>query len=151
MTFEGTWNEATADRGDFGRSSPPEPGIYDVELVKSKAFTSEAGDDYVCLTWDSDGHEWETLYGFKTVKAASVAKEQVQRLGIHPGEILTLRELGDELHVLRGRRYRVEVKQNGEYRNTYVMSEQCEPRPPSDIPAPTVEAAPAEPIDDIPF
>lgn len=145
MTFEERWAGAKAGGGD---NDPPEPGVYEAALVDARAFTSQAGEDWVALTWrdTAGGYEWDVLYGFRSERQTNVTKGQIHALGVLVDEVGTLEELDQELKAKCGSYYTLSVKQKGERRNTYVDGGVV-----SDVPADVREAAAAAKADEIPF
>lgn len=150
--FNDTWPNATAD-GNSDDTTPPEPGLYEAALIVAKAFVSNAGDDWVKLEFRdvASGYDWAVLLGFKSQKQANVTKAACAKVGVNVEDVDSLEELSSALGCFEGRFFEVEVKQNGEFRNTYINGE-CET---SEIPADTSGMQPVgathNPDDDIPF
>lgn len=133
----GTWANTTTD---FDASAPPEPGIYEVLLEDGRAFTANSGKDFLVLTWriatgPHAGHQWDALHGFGSEGAVKVAKSMLIKIGIDTDAIRSLDEMDRAVKHATGDWYVVEVKQNGEYRNTYVTSKIKAPASGSDVPA----------------
>lgn len=164
MTFNPSqWHDTTVDSN--GNSKAPDPGTYEVMLFDARAFTSQAGDDYIALelrvaTGPEAGHEWTELRSFKNEKAVKATKATVARLGMSVDEIASLDEFDTRLKQLLGNWYTVDVKQNGDYRNVYFNGQVSAPSAAmrSDVPADTSDFAPATAgtpagvaEDDIPF
>lgn len=127
MSFQDQWAEAVekADEG-FEQNDPPDPGIYDVSIQDARAFTSKAGKDTIVIelrvtSGPTVGHEWPILLGFGSTNAAKVAANQCSRLGVDIKAVSTLDELDTALKTHIGTYHQAEVKQNGEYRNTWLQ------------------------------
>lgn len=163
MSFQETWQQAAehADEG-FQPSQPPDPGMYDIEIRDAKAFTSNAGNDTVVIelrlaSGPHQGHEWAIILGFGSEGAAKVAAAQCSRLGVHVKDVASLDELDRALKQHVGEYHTVEVKQNGQYRNTWLQGQITTAPPASDVPVDTTDFQPAAapagnvPPDDIPF
>jgi hypothetical protein len=127
MSFDDTWASATVeDQPD--RTQPPEPGLYTVAIQDAKAITSEAGEDWVIIELEGiDGAapntEWSVLQGFKSPQQAGFTKRVCRDLGVDIDAVGSLDELDTALKPIVGRYFTVQVKQNGEYRNTYFQGQ----------------------------
>lgn len=125
MSFSSTWPTATADAPAGGDA--PDPGLYTVAVIDAKAFTSKKGDDWVVVELRAIGgpaadHEWPLLLGFKSQEQANFTKRACRDLGVDVDNIAGLDELDGALkQTAVGRYFNVEVKQNGEFRNTYLQ------------------------------
>jgi hypothetical protein len=125
MSFSDTWADATVeDQPD--RTQAPDPGLYTVTVTDAKAITSKAGDDWVIIELEGiDGaaaeHQWSVLQGFKSPQQAGFTKRVVRDLGVDIDTIdgTSISDLDQALKPVVGTYHTVEVKQNGEYRNTY--------------------------------
>lgn len=124
MSFQDTWANAPAtDNAEQG--NPPDPAIYTVELTDAAAVTAKAtGKDWVILEvraigGDTDGHTWKVFHGFSSPQQAGFTKRVCRDLGVDTDTVADLAGLDDQLKLQVGRYFTVEVKQNGEYRNTY--------------------------------
>lgn len=146
MSFNaGVWEKAEAGSD----SQPPEPGVYEVALDGLRAFTSKAGNDMVVVEVRDlkDGYMWAVLGGFKSPGAVGMTKEMCLSLGVDVADVSSLDGLNDRLQGAAGQYFKVEVEQNGDYRNTRFLH-----RIESDVPADVSEAvAAAKADDDIPF
>jgi hypothetical protein len=126
-SFDDTWATATVeDQPD--RTQPPEPGLYTVAITDAKAITSQAGDDWVIIELQGiDGaaaeHNWSVLQGFKSPQQAGFTKRVCRDLGVDIDAVGSLDELDSALKPIAGRYFTVQVKQNGEYRNTYFQGQ----------------------------
>jgi hypothetical protein len=125
MSFTNTWASATVE--EQGGNDAPAPGLYTVAVVDAKAFTSKKGDDWVIielrgLDGASTDHEWPLLLGFKSQEQANFTKRACRDLGVDVDNVTGLEALDEALKAACvGRYFNVEVKQNGEYRNTYLQ------------------------------
>jgi hypothetical protein len=151
MGFNDTWENATAKGG--GDNQPPEPGLYEAALTDTDAFVSKAGDEWVKLTLRrvTDNHEWDVMLGFKSQKQANVTKGTLARIGVAVDEVASFDDFKSALKAVEGRYYEVEVKQNGDFVNTYI-NEQVDGEP--EVPADTADMQPAAAggsDEDIPF
>lgn len=123
MSFNDTWAAATVeDQPD--RTQPPEPGLYTVAITDAKALTSEAGEDWVIIELEGiDGaaaeHQWSVVQGFRTPQATGFTKRVCRDLGVDIDAVTSLDQLDTALKEIVGRYFTVQVKQKGEYRNTY--------------------------------
>lgn len=146
MGFNDTWASASADGS--GNEAPP-PGIYEVALIDADAFVSKAGNEIAKLELRdvASGHEWTMVLGFQSQGAANFAKSAIASVGVDVEAVDSFDALGSALKEFVGRYYEVEVKQSGEYRNTYVRAG-ASPDVPAEMPEP---AAVAGTDDDIPF
>lgn len=152
------WENTNVDEGT--NSTPPEPATYEVLLHDARAFTSQKDEDWVVLelrvaTGHLAGYEWSELRSFRDEKAFRATKATCSRLGMSIEGITSLAEFDARLKTLIGNWYTVDVKQNGDYRNTYFNGSVS---PQSDVPAGVSDFAPAAvastaPIrdEDIPF
>jgi hypothetical protein len=163
MTFPtDTWQKTSIDQD---ASEAPEPGTYDVVVTDGRAFTSKAGNPVIVIGFEVlggpyNGHQWDELRGLKTEGQIKAAKATCARLGVDVDNVFSLEDIEQQLKGCVGNYYTIDVKQNGDYLNTYVQG-RCETPPPaSDIPTTDVlpskeEAAAAlaaaEADDDIPF
>lgn len=147
MSFQETWQNATADGSND--APPPDPGMYDVTLADARAFVSKKGEAWTTLTFRVEslrnkGHEWDVLLGYRSQKQANVAKATVSKLGVDVDAITGIEDLDAALKQLVGQMFAVEVKQNGEYRNTYVDG----PVQGSQTTAPVTDATPPSAAED---
>lgn len=159
MAYADTWASTDINRRD-SEGAPP-PGKYTVQLIAAETFTSRAGKDWLKLTWevtggDHHGHSWDDLRGFEG-RATASSKTTCAIMGIDvdalPGHDMAT-ELGPAVEPLVGNLYPIEIKQNGEYRNVFVLGDRIGTvEPVSGIPADAADlATPAEAGgDDIPF
>ncbi len=150
------WNQTDPDSG-FENNDPPTPGTYTVMLNDGRAFTSKKGDDFVSLNWkivagDQADYTWDALYNFKNEGAFKATKAVCQRIGIDVDSIASLEDLSQKIVEKTGKWFEVEVKQNGEWRNTYVNGA-AQQTARTDAPAETSEFAHTSvgADDDIPF
>lgn len=164
MTFPtDTWQNASIEGGD--QTEAPDPGVYDVTVTDGKAFVSKAGNPVIVvelqvLGGSSHNHQWAELRGLKTEGQVKAAKAMCARLGVDVDNVFGLADIDAQLKGCVGLYYTVEVKQNGDYRNVYVLG-RCETAPPgTDVPAgdfiPSKEeaaaaVAAAKATDDVPF
>jgi hypothetical protein len=127
MSFNDTWASATVeDQPD--RTQPPEPGLYTVAIQDAKAITSEAGEDWVIIELEGiDGkaaeHRWSVVQGFRTPQATGFTKCVCRDLGVDIDAVTSLDQLDTALKPIVGRYFTVQVKQKGEYRNTYFQGQ----------------------------
>jgi hypothetical protein len=126
-------------------SEPPDPGKYQALFSDGRAFTSNAGKDFLVLSWriavgPLAGHEWDTLYGLDTEGGLKAAKATLLRLSVDVDSITSLEDMDKSVKAATGDWYDVEVKQNGDWRNTFVNGRVPEPAA-SDVPANTEEFA----------
>ena len=146
--FTAIWSGANPDATND--SEPPADGMYDVVLADAGAFLSkEKQEPWVKLAFRTvaDGHEWDVLQGFKSQKQANFTKKTVRDLGVDVDSIAGFEELDGALKEAVGRYFTVEVKTNGEFRNTYLVPDA---RP--DIPVDAAfNATETKTDDDIPF
>jgi hypothetical protein len=124
MSFTDIW--AAASKDDNASVPPPPPGMYDVELSKARAFLSKKDEAWVSLTFKvtskrARDHEWDVLLGFRSQGQANVAKNQIAKLGVDVDSVGDLDGLDQALGRKVGGYFAVEVKQNGDYVNTYVI------------------------------
>jgi hypothetical protein len=124
MSFSDTWAAAPVD--DQQDTSQPPIGLFTVEITNAKAITSKAGDDWVIIEVRGiDGAaqdiDWSVLQGFKSPQQAGFTKRVVRDLGVDIDTISgsDIDELDQALKPIVGTYHTVEVKQNGDYRNTY--------------------------------
>lgn len=155
MSFDSTWPTADPDAvGNTDNGEPPEPGIYDVVLIEASAFTSKKDEDWVVLKWQILGteHDWSVLLGFRSEAAANFTKRECRELGVNVDGVGSLDELDTALKVQVAKFFKVEVVQNGNFRNTYIRGSGS---PSTDIPVDPSEFAPVNaggvPDEDIPF
>lgn len=122
MSFADTWTSADPDAGPSSNTEPPEPGLYAVHLADARAFTSNAGNEVMILTWkvNTSGREWDVLYGFKNQGQANIAASAVKDLGLDPKALGSLADIDAAIATAKGNYYDVEVVQNGQYRNSYI-------------------------------
>lgn len=125
MSFSDTWANATVeDQPD--RTQPPEPGLYTAVIRDAKAITAKnSGKDFVILEFEGiDGaaaqHQWSVLQGFSSEQQASITKRVVRDVGVDIDNVTSLDDLDQALKAAIGQYFTVRVKQNGEYRNTYI-------------------------------
>lgn len=150
MSFDENWGKAFADGP--APNEAPDPGVYDVALTDAAAFTSKAGNDVAKLdlrivSEHLRDHEWTLILGFKNEGQAGVAKQQCAALGVDVSQIGSLDDLDTALKQFIGRYFTVEVKQNGQYRNTWIQVEVT-----SELPAEFPErVAAAAGDEDVPF
>lgn len=135
--------------GDGGDLEPPADGTYEVALTDAAFFTSKKGDAFVKLAWrvvsqQHTGFEWTVLLGFKSQGQANMSKKQVRELGIEVDSVTSPAALDQELKERVGGYFSVEVKTNGEYRNTYVNGPAVGSDVPIDAQAFSAEPAPAD-------
>lgn len=167
MSFDQTWHNATVDeQQDAGQ--PPEKGLYTTELIDAAAVTAKAsGKDWVILEFraldgGAEGHAWKVFQGFGSPQQAGFTKRVCRDLGVDIDNVTAMSELDEQLKQQIGRYFTVEVKQNGEYRNTYIQGtvspesftlQQQGEIPVTDEPPAGAQlaAAPAGNDDDIPF
>lgn len=141
------WKNATTDQ--LPENEPPEPGNYMVTVRDAGAFTSKAGNDIVKAELEIlpgneyAGHRWTVISGFKSEGATGVTKALCSRLGVRIDDVASLGELDTELRGVIGQYYEVAVKQNGEYRNTYV-NDRITAAPSSDVPSDTSDFEPPQ-------
>jgi hypothetical protein len=128
MSFNDTWADATVeDQPD--RTQPPEPGLYTVAIQDAKAITSEAGEDWVIIELEGiDGaaaeHQWSVVQGFRTPQATGFTKRVCRDLGVDIDTVSSLDQLDTALkETAVGNYFTVQVKQKGEYRNTYFQGQ----------------------------
>lgn len=152
MSFDEHWESANADGPT--NNEPPEAGTYCVALIDGDAFVSKAGEDFAKLGFrdTASGHEWDVLLGFGSQGAANVAKGTCAAIGVSVDEVETLEDLASALKEHVGKFYDVTVKQNGDYRNTYIDGEATGTDVPAEMPEPEAVAAGGGSDDDeIPF
>jgi hypothetical protein len=128
MSFSETWASAPVeDQPD--RTQLPEPGLYTVAVQDAKALTSEAGEDWVIIELKGiDGaaaeHQWSVVQGFRTPQAAGFTKRVCRDLGVDIDAVGSLDQLDTALkETAVGKYFTVQVKQKGEYRNTYFQGQ----------------------------
>lgn len=148
------WQDADPDAG-FENSEPPDPGLYEVSVQDARAFESKAGDDILVvefrvITGPLTGHTWGVVNTFKSEGAVKVAKGMCSRLGVDVDGIGSLDELDTAVKAVLGNYYAVEVKQNGQYRNTYVEAPLSDV-PKQGIPGMPDATAPAADDEPVPF
>jgi hypothetical protein len=154
MSFDSTWPTADPDAvGNVDNGEPPEPGFYDVVLIDASALTSKKNEDWVILKWQILGtdHDWPQVLGFRSEAAANFTKREVRELGVNVDQIGSLDELDTALRTQVAKFFRVEVVQNGDFRNTYIRGAANST---SDIPVDPGDFAPVTagvPDEDIPF
>lgn len=125
MSFQDTWANAPVDT-DREAGEPPEPAIYTVELTDAAAVTSKTnGKDWVILEFRAigepiDGHTWKVFQGFGSPQQAGFTKRVCRDIGVDTDNTIDLAGLDEQLKLQVGRYFTVEVKQNGEFRNTYI-------------------------------
>jgi hypothetical protein len=153
--FASTWGNADPDAVNES-GEPPEPGLYTVAVTDAKAFTSKKNEDWVVIDLQAiggqaDEHEWPLLLGFRSQQQVNFTKRACRDLGVDVDNVTGLAELDTALKEIVGRYFDVEVKQNGDYRNTYIQgpSEGVQGDLPGDL-APTPVSAVTD-DDDIPF
>ena len=103
----------------------PEPGTYEALLHDARAFTSNAGKDFVVLSWrvasgPEAGYEWDDLRGFGSDGAIKATKATLIRIGVDVDALTSLDEMDRAVQGAVGEWYVLEVKQNGDFRNTFV-------------------------------
>ena len=155
----GAWQSADPD-APMESNDPPNPGDYDVVIADAKAFRSSKGNDIAIVEWNitngpQTGYQWPDIYTFKNEGSIKVAKSMCSRIGIDVATISGLDDLDAQLRQQIGEYFTVEVKQNGQYRNTYVKGRPTQ-APLSDVPGegfePVAAGSPAPGSDtDIPF
>ena len=140
MTFDAQkWSDADPS-ADFEQKDPPPPGLYDVSVENARAFTSKQDKDFLVIELRAvsgrlEGHEWSVLFGFETEGAIKFAKGACERLGVDVAAVASLDELDTAVKGVVGEYLEVEVKQNGEYLNTYIQQRVTPGEPgTSDIP-----------------
>jgi hypothetical protein len=151
MSFDANaWSNTSIDGGG---NEPPAPGTYEVALDDADYFTSKAGRDIIKLTLrvthgigDTPGHTWDEIRGLATEGQMKAAKATCARLGIDVDAVQSADDLKAELQACIGRYYTVEVKQNGQYRNTYI-NDRITGGPVSDIPSDLPAQEPAGELD----
>lgn len=142
----GAWQSAdpNAEQED---NDPPVPGTYDVVVSDARAFTSSKGNDVLILNWTittgpQTGYSWSDVRGFKTEGAIKAAKALCTSLGVDVDGIGALEDLDAAVKQQLGEYFRVEVAQNGSYRNVYIKGKP-EGTPVSDVPGEFPAAAAA--------
>lgn len=147
------WQTADPD-APLDSNDPPEPGEYTVVIAGARAFQSSKGNDIVIVEWNiTNGpltaYQWPDIYSFKNEGSVKAAKGMCARIGVDVEAIGSLEDLDARLHQRIGEYFTVEVKQNGQFRNTYVTGRPVGAL--SDIPNDgAFEPVPAN-DDDIPF
>ena len=150
MSFTDVWGNADPDA--TGAGDPPEEGIYDVLLCDASAFMSKEKQElWIKLTFRqiTGDSEWDVLQGFRSQKQSNFSKRTCKLIGVDVDAIGSLEDLDRALRERCGNYFTVEVKQNGEFVNTYVQ-EGATPNVAPPPPPPTTAAAPLA-DDDIPF
>lgn len=127
MSFAQAWQQASINQ-DGDSNNPPEPGLYDVAIIDTKAFVSKAGNEVLVIEMrvvagPAEGYEWADVRGFGSEGQVKAAKSMCARLGVNVDAIGSLNDLAIELKRFEGLYYQVEVVQNGEYRNTYIQQQ----------------------------
>lgn len=148
-TFDSEWNNAQVDGDQQSNFDPPADGEYIVELKKATALTSKKGDDWVVLELRELelGYDWTVMLGFKSQGQANLTKTACYRLGIQVDEISSLSDLSDQLESCAGGYYEIEVKTNGDYRNTYINGPARPQDARTDVPVP-IDRADFQPVPD---
>lgn len=156
-------NQWASTSVDDNNNDAPDPGVYDVLLSNGRAFTSKAGKDVLILTWrvaagDQSGYQWDEVYGFGSEGAVKAVKATLTRVGVDVDSLVSLEAMDEAVKAACGEWFQVEVRQNGDFRNTYVNHRVTAPAtPPSDINSdPAGFAVPAgvtgtTPTNDVPF
>jgi hypothetical protein len=123
-TFSDTWASAPVE--DQADPTQPPLGLFTVSIQDAKAITSQKGEDWVIIEVRGiDGAaqdiDWSVLQGFKSPQQAGFTKRVVRDLGVDIDAITgsDIAELDQALKPIVGTYHTVEVKQNGDYRNTY--------------------------------
>ena len=152
MSFTETWQSASTNDE---RPEAPDPGNYDVRLEDAKALLSKKDEAWVILSWRvmslrNKDHQWDELFGFRSQKAASITKKTIGLLGVDVDAVSSLDEIDSALKGLIGRMYEVEVKQSGQYRNTYVLGPAAEQPPAQATPGGDPTTPESDP-DHVPF
>lgn len=133
--------------------NPPAPGTYEAVLVEGSAFTSQAGKPYLKLRWRLVGDPlslWTELYGLDRLGGKKAAKATLERMQVNLDAVTDFDSLGSVVAQAVDQFFTVTVKQNGQYRNTYVEGPSAPDAgvtDPGDFPVP----APANASDDVPF
>jgi hypothetical protein len=123
MSFDNTWANATVE--DQDRAEAPEPGTYTVVIRDAKAITSkEKGEDWVIVEIEgldgvAEGHQWPVIQGFRTPQAAGFTKRVCRDLGVDIDNVNNLDDLDAQLKTTIGQYHTVDVKQKGDFKNTY--------------------------------
>lgn len=133
----GTWAAADPD-APLESKDPPDPGVYDVVIADARAFQSKAGKDTLIVEWNitagpQTGYQWPDIYGFKSEGQTKAAKGLCSRIGVDVEGIAGLGDLDAAVKTRVGEYFTVEVRQNGDYRNTYVQAS-SQPALVSDVP-----------------
>lgn len=123
MSFE-DFRNANAD-GD-NDLDPPADGVYDCAVTVAEFFESKAGKPFVKIGLKvargaKNGEEWTLLLGFKSQGQANMTKKTVRGLGVDVDAVSSWDELNQKMDHVVGQYFTVEVKTNGEFRNTYIM------------------------------
>lgn len=131
MSFTETWQSASTSE----RPEAPEPGQYDAMLEDAKALLSKKDEAWVILSWKvtslrNKDHQWDELLGFRSSRQAGVTKATIAKLGVDVDNVTALDDLDGALKSLIGQQFELEVKQSGQYRNTYVLGVSSAPAPP---------------------
>jgi hypothetical protein len=158
MTFSSTWSSASTNPQDQD-DAPPPVGKHSVSLDDARAFVSEKGNEVLVAEFrivdgQHEGVKWSVIHGFKNEKAAGVAKSMCAALGVDVEGIgPDIAELNDALKPHVGAYYSVDVKQKGQWFNTYVTGRLDGSAPVSDVPSDDVPAHGPVPTatDDIPW
>jgi hypothetical protein len=140
MSFSSTWGSASTNPQDQ-EDAPPPVGKHSVSLDDARAFVSEKGNEVLVAEFrvvdgPHEGVKWSVLHGFKNEKAAGVAKSLCASLGVDVEGIgPDIAELNDALKPHVGSYYSVDVKQKGQWFNTYVTGRLDGSVPVSDVPS----------------
>ena len=161
MSFQEQWGSATVNDSD--KSSPPEPGTYEVALDDARAFTAKSGTDWFVVafrvvTGQGIGHQWSVLANLAKDGGVAAAKSMSAKLGVPIDEVNCLEDLDRLAKLQVGGYYAVDVVQKGDFRNTYIRERVTGETPASDVPASDVPVPDAVGAgfaavddDDIPF
>ena len=124
------WQNASVNNDD-DTTEAPDPGpsgraTFEVELTDAKAFVSKAGNavivlDMKVLGGPMDTYSWTELRGLKSEGSIKAAKATCAKLGVDVDNVLGLEDIDSQLKGCVGGWYEIEVVQNGEWRNVYVL------------------------------
>jgi len=153
LNFGAMYQNANPDAVGGDGGDPPEDGRYQVALIDAGAAISKKEKPYQKMVWQrlEDRYEWTVIHGFGSEGSANMAKREAREVGCNVDEITSLEELDAALKAQVGGYFIVDVRTNGDFRNTYVAGTLT-----GDVPIDTsdmqpVPAAAATGDDGIPF